>query len=183
MFARRLIHLVITSLFVALAVVPAAAAPTDTVITRTTSVFFFAYSEEAGISVSVLRYPGGGYEVCVSAPAGFGCTLVDEDAVQLDEKYLSTATLAPVTIPLERCDASGCGPVDAAVTVAVRFIGTGEITTSKLRSKFSNGCTEMGSSKGIRRAGDATITIDGTTYDATYAAAAFSRDMFKVQCR
>ena len=180
MCIRRFIHLVIASLVMALAVAPAAAAPPDRSVTRTTSLFLGAYSPEAGISVSVFRSPDG-YQVCVSTPTGSGCALVDEDAVQLDTKYLTSATLGPVTVQLQQCDEHGCSPGEE-VTVAIAFTGTGELTKFKGHWKTSNGCQTMSSSKGLYREGDATITLDGTPYDAQ-GFLSTSLDTFKVMCR
>ena len=83
MFARRLIHLMITSLLVALAVVPAAAAPPDKTITRTTNVFLGAFSPE-GARINVFRVEGS-YVVCVSTPEEFlGCgTLADLSLIHI----------------------------------------------------------------------------------------------------
>ena len=182
MLARRLIVLLITTLLATLAVVPAAAAPSDKFKSRTTSVFLNAFSPEDGVSVFLFREPEGRYVVCVSTPEGSGCASVDEDAVQLDERALTSATLGPVTIPLEQCDEFGCEPTGDDVTVAVTFTGTGELTTFKSRFKSSNGCKVMGSSKGVQRQGEATITIDGATYDAE-AFLTVAQETFTVQCK
>ena len=181
MCARRFIQLVIASLVMALAVAPAAAAPPDKSITRTTNLFLSAFSPEAGVSVFVSRNPDGGYQVCVGTPEGFGCTAVADDAVTVEEKDLTSATLGPITIRLQRCDRFGCEPGDE-VTVALTFTGTGELTKFQSRFKSMNGCKMMGSTKGIQRQGEATITIRGETYDAD-GFLTTSRDTFKVQCR
>jgi hypothetical protein len=116
-----------------------------------------------------------------TADAFLGCGTVDADAVQLDLKNLTTATLGPVTVQLVRCDESGCQP-SATVTLALTFTGTGEVTTFRHRSKAMNGCKFMSSTKGIQRQGEATLTIDGTTY-AAVAYLSTAQDTFKVQCR
>ena len=181
MCTRRFIHLVIASLVMALAVAPAAAAPPDKSITRTTNLFLSAFSPEAGVFVDVFRNPDGGYQVCVSTPEGFGCTFVADDAVQVDAEDLTSATLGPITLRLQRCDQFGCEPGDE-VTIALTFTGTGELTKFQSRFKSMNGCKMMGSTKGIQRQGEATITIGSETYDAD-GFLTTSRDTFKVQCR
>ena len=181
MFSRRLVHLLLTSLLTLLAVLPAAAAPPDTSITRTTSLFLSAHSQEAGVFVDVFRNPDSGYQVCASTPEGFGCTAVADDAVTVEEKDLTSATLGPITIRLQRCDRFGCEPGEE-VTIALTFTGTGELTKFQSRFKSMNGCKMMGSTKGIQRQGEATITIRGETYDAD-GFLTTSRDTFKVQCR
>ena len=180
MFSRRLVHLLLTSLLTLLAVLPAAAAPPDTSITRTTRLSLEAFSEE-GVGVFLFQHPDGGYEVCVSTRTGFGCTTVGADAVQLDEKNLTSATLAPTTILLQRCGEFGCEPGEE-VTVALTFTGTGELTKFQSRFKSMNGCKMMGSTKGIQRQGEATITIGSETYDAD-GFLAIAQETFKVQCR
>ncbi len=181
MVSRRLIHLLLTSLLTILAILPAAAAPPDTSITRTTRLFLSAFSPEAGVFVDVFRNPDGGYQVCVSTPEGFGCTTVADDAVQVDAEDLTSATLGPITIRLQRCDEFGCEP-GGEVTIALTFTGTGELTKFQSRFKSSNGCKMMGSTKGIERQGAATITIGGETYDAD-GFLAIAQETFKVQCR
>ncbi len=182
MYSRRFIHLLFTTIVAVLAVLPAAAAPPDTSMTRTTSVFLTAFSPEAGVDAFLFRHPGGGYLLCIGTPAGTGCADVAADAVQLDADTLTSATVAPTMIQLQRCDAVGnCEPGDA-VTVALTFTGTGELTKFQNRFKSSNGCKLMGSSKGVQRAGAATITINDETYNAE-AFLAIARETFKVQCR
>ena len=181
MFSRRLVHLLLTSLLTLLAVLPAAAAPPDTSITRTTNLFLSAFSPEAGVSVFVSRNPDGGYQVCVGTPEGFGCTAVADDAVTVDAEDLTSATLGPITLRLQRCDQFGCAPGND-VTIALTFTGTGELTKFQSRFKSMNGCKMMGSTKGIQRQGAATITIGSETYDAD-GSLSIAQQTFKVQCR
>jgi hypothetical protein len=101
--------------------------------------------------------------------------------VQLDEKNLTSATLAPTTILLQRCSELGCEPGEE-VTVALTFMGTGELTTFQSHFKSSNGCKRMGMTKGMQRQGSATITVDGTAYDAM-AYLSQATDTFRVQCK
>ncbi len=182
MIVRRLMPVLLTSLLAILTVVPAAAAPPDKSMTRTTSLFLSAFVPETGVFVDLFRNGDGTYTVCVSTPDGFGCAVAAADAVQVDTEDLTSATVAPTTIQLQQCDAEGnCVPGDA-VTVAVTFTGTGELTTFKSRFKSSNGCKFMGSSKGIQRQGTTTLTIDGESYAAD-AFLSTAQETFKVQCR
>ncbi len=182
MLVRRLIPVLFASLLAILAVTPAAAAPPNKSMTRTTSLFLDAFSPEAGVNVFLFRDPQAGYVVCVSTPEGSGCAVAAVDAVQVDTDALTSATVAPTTIQLQQCDPEGnCVPA-GEVTVAVTFTGRGELTTFKSRFKSSNGCKFMGSSKGIQRQGTATLTIDGESYAAD-AFLSTAQETFKVQCR
>lgn len=182
MFSRRLIALLLTSLATVLAVLPAAAAPPDRIVSRSTNVFLSAFAPDTGVFVNLFGNGDGSYTVCVGTADAFqGCGTVAADAVQLDAENLSSATLGPVTVPLDRCDASGCQPA-GEVTLALTFTGTGDLTTFRSRSRSMNGCTFTTSSKGIQRQGTATLTIDGVTSE-TVAFLSSSRDTFKVQCR
>ena len=181
MVARRLIPVLLTSLLAILTVTPAAAAPPDKSMTRTTSLFLDAFSPEAGVNVFLFRDPQAGYVLCVGTPEGSGCAQLAADAVQVDTEDLTSATVAPTTIQLQQCDASGCVPGDE-VTVAVTFTGTGDLTRFRHRSKVTNGCTYMNASKGIQRQGEVTLTIDGDAYDAV-GFLTTAQDTFKVRCR
>ncbi len=182
MIVRRLIPVLLTSLLAILAVSPAAAAPPDTSTTRTTSLFLSAFVPDAGVFVDLFRNGDGTYTVCLGTANEFlGCGTIAADAVQVDEDDLSTATLGPVTVQLQRCDESGCEPGDE-VTLALTFTGTGDLTRFRHRSKVTNGCTYMSASKGIQRQGEVTLTIDGATYEAD-AFLTTAQETFKVRCR
>lgn len=95
-----------------------------------------------------------------------GCTEVEGDAVTISGD-LSSATLAPTDVELTSCNRQGC-TVSRTVTVSGTLTGTGTEFTSTGRGtdKFDD-CTVRYSYSSTGREGEGTITLDGTSMDAT----------------
>ncbi len=180
---RFILALIVAVTISSVAARPAAAARPDRFTSRTTSVFMAAVVPEQALSVYLFRHPGAGYEVCGAIAERSGCTVVAEEAVSLDLVDLTTATLVPTTVPLQSCDWQTGACTDAGtVTVAVTFRGTGELTHFKQRSTTVDSCTVTARSTGIQRQGEATITVDDTTYVEAVGFVSTSRDRLKVRC-
>ena len=113
---------------------------------------------------------------CVRAP----------DALTIDTKDLSEATIAPTTVTLTTydCTQRGCRvSATREVVVAAIFTGTGEVMTFSSRSTFDDGtCTYTYSGKGIGRNASASITLNDMIVDGSgFLSTATS--LTKVQCR
>ncbi len=108
-----------------------------------------------------------------------GCTEVAGDAVTVSGN-LSSATLAPTQVELSSCSRRTC-TVSRTVTVSGTLTGTGEVYTSSGRGTDKyDGCTVRYSYDSASRQGVGTITLDGTTMDAT---GGFGTTTYKVTYR
>ena len=144
------------------------------------SVDFFSGTDftDACASVVTYRFRGSGQPVVTSEK--FACGPASGANVADD---LSSATLQPSTLQVVTCGPQSCSP-SGSISVAGSWTATGEPISFSSRSTFTDGtCTFKQSSTGERVDATATITVDGTAYQALFATIAQENFVVSERCR
>ena len=149
-----------------------------------TSVYAETFTNRQGVESTFVCVDTNTYSI---SPSGrysslgseSGCTEVAGDAVTVAGN-LSSATLAPTDVELSSCNRRTC-TVSRTVTVSGTLTGVGTVNSSSGRGtdKF-DGCIIRYSYTSANRQGEGTITIDGTSMDAT---GGFGSTTYKVTYR
>lgn len=144
------------------------------------SVDFFSGPDftDACASTLTYRFRGNGQPVVTSQK--FACGPASGASVADD---LSSATLSPSTLQVVECGPVSCSPT-GSISVAGAWTAAGEPIPFSSRSTFTDGtCTFRQTSTGERVDATASITVDGTTYQALFATIAEETFVVSERCR
>lgn len=133
---------------------------------------------DACVSIVTYRFRGNGQPTVIDDEFACGPVSAAEIADDLSSASLSTSTLQVLE----------CGPVTCTTTGTITVSGTwtavGDPVGFSSKSTFTDGtCTFRQTSTGERVDATATVTVDGTAYESTFATIAREEFVVSERCR